>query len=111
MFWVTPGVEGEVFGNVRVVLLKFGEEAGVAEVQRFGVFPVVEEGLVDALDDVLVVNLDGQLAAAVEAAGGEIDGADDGAGFVGEEELGVQLDVLELVNLDADILKLSLIHI
>src|SRR6202789_3614257 len=103
MFWVTTGVEGGGFGNARVVLLKFGEEGGVAEVQRFGVFPVVEEGLVDALDDVLVVNLDGQLAAGGGAAGGEIDGADDGAGFVGEEELGVRLDVLEFVDLDAEV--------
>ena len=43
------------------------------------------------MDDVLVLDLDGEFAAAVEAAGGEVDGADDGAGLVGEDQLGVQL--------------------
>ena len=64
------------------------------------------DDLVDAADDVLVVDLDGELAAAVEAAGSKIDGADDGAVVVGEEQLGVELDVLELVDLDADVLKM-----
>ena len=59
-----------------------------------GVFPIALESLLDALDDVVVVDLNCEFAAAVEAAGSEIDGADDGAGVVGEDELGVQLDVL-----------------
>ncbi len=69
-----------------------------------GVCPVVLERLFDAVDDVLVVDLDGKLAAAVEAAGCEVDGADDGVGIVGQDQLGMQLDVLQLVNLDAKVL-------
>ena len=78
------GLESEVFGDVGVRLLEFGEEAGVGEIEGFGVFPVVVDDLADALDDVGVVDLDGEFAAAVEAAGGEVDGADDGALVVGE---------------------------
>ena len=61
-----------------------------------GVFPIVLKCLFDAVDDVRVVDLDGKFAAAVEAAGGEVDGADDGMGIVGEDQLGVQLDVASL---------------
>jgi len=60
---------------------------------------------VNAIDDVRIIDLDGKFAAAVEASGGEVDGADDGAAFVGEDQLGVQLDVLQLVDLHADVLK------
>ena len=100
------GLEGEIFGDVGVGLLEFGEEAGVGEIEGFGVFPVVVDDLADALDDVRVVDLDGELAAAVEAAGSEVDGAYDGAVVVGEEELGVELDVFELVNLDAEVWRM-----
>ena len=37
--------------------------------------------------------------------GREVDGADDGALVVGEEQLGVELDVFELVDFDAEILQ------
>ena len=57
----------------------------------------------DALDDVIVIHLNGQLAAAVEASWSDIDGADNGAGIVGEHQLCVQLDVLQLVDRHAKI--------
>ena len=62
------GLESEVFGDVGVGVLEFGEETGVGEIEGPGVFPVVGDDLADALDDVRVVDLDGELAAAVEAA-------------------------------------------
>src|SRR5258708_30247384 len=99
------GADREIFFYIRVVLLKLGEQALVGEVEGMGVGPVFLERLVDAIDDVRVVYLDGELAAAVEATRGEVDGADDGAAVVGEDQLGVQLDVLQFVNLDADVLK------
>ncbi len=84
---------------------KFGEQTFVGEIEQMGVLPVLVERFADAADDVFVVDFDGEFAAAVEAAGSEVDGADDGAGIVGEEQLGVKLDVLQLVDLDADVLK------
>jgi len=96
---------GEILFYVWVVVLEFGEECCVGEVERMGVRPILFERLFDAMDDVLVVDLDGELAPAVEAAGCEIDGANDGAGIVGENQFGVQLDVLKFVDLDAEILE------
>ena len=69
------------------------------------VLPVVARNLVQSLHDMLVIDFDGQLAPAVEASGAEIDRADDSAPLVGEQHLGVQLEVLELMDLDADVVK------
>ena len=65
------------------------------------------DDLIDAAGNVFVLDLDGQLAAGVEAARSEIDGTDDGAISVGEQELGMQLHVPELVDLDANVLQNS----
>ena len=46
-----------------------------------------------------VVDLDGQFTSAVEAAGGDVDGPDDSDVLVRQNQLGVQLDVLDLMNL------------
>ncbi len=70
-----------------------------------GVLPVVLRDLVQGLDDVVIVDLDRQLAPAVEAAGREVDRAHDRALAVGEQHLGVQLEVLQLVHLDADVVE------
>src|SRR5208282_51603 len=51
-----------------------------------------------------VVHLDGQLSAAIKASGRKIDRSNDGASVIGEEHLGVQFEMLQFVNLDADIL-------
>ena len=80
--------------------MQFLEEGFVGQVERFGVLPVVMEDLIDAAGDVLVSNLDSKLPTAVETAGREVDGADDGAVSIGENKLGMELDVLELVNFD-----------
>src|SRR5712691_5705467 len=70
-----------------------------------GMLPVVLGHLVQAIDDVIVVYLDRQLAPVVEAAGGEVDRADDGRHAVGKEELAVELQVFEFVNLDAHVVQ------
>src|SRR5580704_219309 len=70
-----------------------------------GVLPILVERFADAADDVFVVDFDGELATAVEAAGSEVDGANNGPGIVGEEQFGMKLDVLQLMDLDADVLK------
>jgi hypothetical protein len=64
----------------------------------------VIEDLIDAAGDVLFSNLDSKLPTAVETAGREVVGADDGAVSIGENKLGMELDVLEL-SFDTFILK------
>ena len=97
--------DSEVFLHVRVVLFEFGEEAFVGEIEWMGVLPVLLEGFVDASDDLGIVDRNGEFAAAVEAAGGEVDRADDGAFVIGEQQLGMQLDVFQLVDLDTEVLE------
>ncbi len=63
------------------------------------------DDVVKAVNDRVVMHLDGQFPAAVEAAGREIDGTDNGADSVGKEQLGVKLESLQLVNLDADVIQ------
>src|ERR1700735_1278246 len=65
--------------------------------------PIVMNDFAHALDDVRVVHIDGKLAAAVEAAGGEIDGADDDALAVDQQHFGVELEMFLFVYLDADV--------
>ena len=97
--------DGEILFYVWVISFEFGEQSFVGQVQRVRVGPVFLESLVDATDDVRIVDLDGEFATAVEAAWGQVDGTDDGAGVVGKDQLGVQLDVPQLVDLDAEVLK------
>ncbi len=52
----------------------------------------------------LVADLDGQLAPAVETSRRQIDGADDGPHAVGKQQLGVQLQSLQLVYLDPHVI-------
>jgi hypothetical protein len=98
-------LEGQIFGRVFVHVFEFLQKGLVGEVEGLGVLPVMADDLIDAPGNVFVLDLDGQLAAGVEAAGGEIDGADDGAVSIGEEELGVELNVLQLVDPDANVLE------
>ena len=96
-------MEGEFLAGVDFVLLEFFEEAFIAEVEGVRVFPVMMDDVTEALDHFGAVNFDGKFAAGIKAAWGEIDGADDGAGMIGEKQLAVQLEVLEFVNFDADV--------
>ena len=61
--------------------------------------PIVFERLVQTIDDVLVAHLDGEFTAAVEAAGCQVDRADDGRGPVAKQRLPVQFLVLQLRTL------------
>lgn len=95
--------EGQVFDDIFVVALQLGKQAFVAQIERTRVLPVKPEHIMDAVDDVPVPNLNGQLATAVKAARRKIDRANDRALSIGEEHLRVKLHMLEFVNLDADI--------
>jgi len=57
--------------------------------------------------DLWIVRLDGQFATAIEASRGEIDGANDGPDSIGEEQLGMKLEALSLLHLNADIVQNS----
>ena len=59
-------------------ILEIGEQAFVGEIERPRVFPVVVRNSLQAIDDLIVVHFDRELAALVEAAGGEIDRSHDG---------------------------------
>lgn len=65
--------------------------------------PVVVNDFAETFNDVRMMNFDGKFAAAIKAAGSEIDGADDGSGMIGEEHFAVEFEVLEFVDLNADI--------
>src|SRR5215471_20656732 len=69
------------------------------------VLPVVAGHMVQALHYLLVVHFDGQLAPAVKAPRGEIDGTDDRALAVSQQHLGVELEVFERVDLNADVVE------
>jgi hypothetical protein len=50
-----------------VPLFEIGEAALVRQVERMGIFPIVVRRLIDPLDDVRRIGLDGELTARVEA--------------------------------------------
>src|SRR5882757_7402055 len=65
--------------------------------------PVVMSDFRQTFHHFRVVAFDGQLAPAIEAAGCQIDGADDGAGMVCEQYFSVKLQMLQPMNLDSNI--------
>ena len=105
LFLAVPRVEDELVRALAAALREIGEKAFVGEVELVRDFPVVHRRLLQALHGVMVVGLDGELAPRIEAAGREVDRADDGALAVGQQHLGVQLQVLQRVHLDADVLQ------
>ena len=98
-------IQRQVLGYVVVFLFQLRHQPLVSQIHRAGIFPVVMQHRVKPVHDIFVADLDGQLAAAVEAARRDVDGADDGAHAVGEQQLGVKLHVLELVDLDSDVFQ------
>jgi len=104
LFFDGAAVEGQFIGGVDFVLLEFFEETFVGEIERMGMLPVVVNDVAQAFYDFGAVNLDSEFAAGIETAGSKIDGADDGARMIGEQHFSVKLEVLELVNFDADII-------
>jgi len=96
-------VESQFLGRVDLVLLKFFEQAFVGEVEGMRMLPIMVNDLAEALDDFGTMNFDSEFTAGIEAAGSKIDGADDGAGMVGEKEFAMEFEVLEFMNLNADI--------
>ena len=70
-----------------------------------GVLPVVACNMVLSFHHMLVGHFDGQLAPAVKASRAEIDGTDDRTLAVGQQHLGVELKVLELVDFNADVVE------
>src|SRR5215475_4413537 len=69
------------------------------------ILPVVVRNMVQSFHHVLVVHFDGQLAPAVKASRSEVDGTDDCALAVSQQHLGVELEVFELVDLNANVVE------
>ena len=88
-----------------LALLEIGEQAFVGQIERMRLLPVMLHDLLQPLQDVLGVGFERELAPRIEAAGRQIDRADDGALLVREQHLAVQLQPLELVHPDADVLQ------
>src|SRR5208283_2144100 len=98
-------LDGQVLGEMFVFVFQFGQQSLVRKVHRARVFPVLMHDRVQTVHDLRVVHLDGKLAAAVEASRRQIDGTDDGPDSVAEEQLGMKLEPLEPMHLDADIIQ------
>src|SRR5215510_5135558 len=84
---------------------EIGQQPLIGEIQRMRVFPVVARNMVQSFHQMLIVHFDGQLAPAVKASWGEIDGTDDRALAVSQQHLGVELEVFELVDLNANVVE------
>src|SRR5262245_7290717 len=69
------------------------------------VLPVMARNMMQSFHQMLIVHFDGQFAPAVKASWGEIDGTDDRALAVSQQHLGVELEVFELVDLNADVVE------
>src|SRR5262245_14890382 len=85
------------------VFPEIGEQSFVCQVQCVRVLPVVVRDLLKTGHDLVVMDLDGEFAPVIEAAGSEVDRAHDGARTVREQHLAVEFEVFELVNLDTDV--------
>ena len=66
----------QTVGGVAPALFEIGEQARIGQVERFRTLPVGARDLVQPLDQRPVVGLDRELAPRVEAAGREVDRAD-----------------------------------
>src|SRR5271156_1123844 len=63
--------------------------------------------LVQTRDDVRVPNFDGEFPAAIETTRRQVNGPDDGAGAICVQQLGVELQTLQLMHFDSDIVQNS----
>jgi hypothetical protein len=103
MFSLTD-VQREQLRHVGISLLEIGHQSLVGEIKRVRVLPVVMHDAPQPLHDMVIVDFDGQFTAAVEAAWGEINRPHDRPLPVSEEHLGVELEMFQLVDLDAHVL-------
>src|SRR6478752_3908160 len=67
--------------------------------------PVVSGGLVQPIDDVVVAYFDGEFTPTIEAACREVDRPYDCGAAIRQEHLAVQLQMFQLVNLDAEVIE------
>src|SRR5689334_16584645 len=82
--WCTAERSDPSLGSMQTQLLdlplvtarQIGQQRLVAEIQWRGMLPVVMSHLVEPLDEVFVVDLDGEFAAVIETARRQVDRAD-----------------------------------
>jgi hypothetical protein len=98
-------VEAEELRRVFDAVFQIGQQPLVGEIERTGMPPVVPRRLVQPIHDLRVADVDGELPPAVQAAGGEVDRSDQRRHAVGQHHLAVELQVLQLVDLDAEIVQ------
>src|SRR5580704_493097 len=96
-------VQRQVLRNIRIKMFEFCEQAGVGEIEAMGVIPVVVGDLVQTVHDLRVADFYGKFTAAVKTARGEVDRTNDRARAIGIEQLGMQLEVFQLMNFDPNI--------
>jgi hypothetical protein len=82
---------------------QIGEQPFVGKVERVRMLPVVSSDFLEPTNHLVVAYFDRQLAPVVEAAGGEVDRADNRGDPVREEHFPVELEVFELMDLDAHV--------
>src|SRR5271165_1547574 len=98
-------LDRQVLGDVLVLVFQLSQQSLVGKVHRARVFPVLMHDAMKTVNDVPIMHLDGKLAAAVEASRREIDGANNGADSVAEEQFGMKLEPLQPMHLNADIIQ------
>jgi hypothetical protein len=65
-------LEGEAGQTSTDMILEVGKETFVRMIKRERVFPVVSGNFMESLDDILIMNFDGQFAAVVKTAGSQV---------------------------------------
>ncbi len=96
-------VERQRFCSLHFVIFELCEQPFIRQIQTMRVFPVMVSNGRQAFEHLVVAHLYRQFPATVKAAGREIDGSNDGAHMITEEHFGMQLEMLQFVNLDADV--------
>ena len=86
-------------------LFQIGDQCSVVEIEFFGLVPIVLRNFLEPCDDVMIVSFDREFASRIEAPRREIDRADDRAFAVGQHHLGVHLQMMRRVHLNADVLQ------
>jgi hypothetical protein len=95
--------EGQHFGAIRVALFEISKQSFISQIERTRILPVMGCHLVQAFGDIVFAHLDGELTPAIEAARSQIDSPDNTPNTVGQNHFGMQLEILEPVDLDSDV--------
>ena len=87
------------------MLLLVGLDTCIGEIHLLGGFPIRLEDLHQTLDQIGIAEADAELAAFVEALGIDVERAQESTVLVGQDQLRMEVDTMELVDMDPEILE------